>query len=323
MKVNAVLVVGGSGFIGRHLVASLAAAGIRVTVPARRRERAKHLILLPTVDVVECDVMAPGVLEQLCAGKQAAVNLAGVLHSRRGRGDERGPNDYGPDFARVHVELPQAIVSACRAAGVPRLLHVSALGASASGPSEYQRSKGIGEQAVLAAEDLSVSVFRPSVVFGPEDRFLNQFACMARYLPVIAVPCPQAKFQPVYVGDVARAMHYALEEPAARGKAFELCGPAVYTLRELVEFCCAAIGRRRVVIGLPDRLSYLQAWTLEHLPGRLMTRDNYRSMQVPNTCEAPFPFRLEPHSLEAVAPAYLAPSGPRERYPQLRWRARR
>src|SRR5574339_107804 len=126
MKVSAVLVVGGSGFIGRHLVASLAAAGIRVTVPARRRERAKHLILLPTVDVVECDVMAPGVLEQLCAGKQAAVNLAGVLHSRRGRGDERGPNDYGPDFARVHVELPQAIVSAARATGARRVLHVSA-----------------------------------------------------------------------------------------------------------------------------------------------------------------------------------------------------
>jgi NADH dehydrogenase len=323
MKVHAVLVVGGSGFIGRHLVASLAAAGIGVTVPARRRERAKHLILLPTVDVVECDVMAPGVLERLCAGKQAVVNLAGILHSRRGRGDERGPNDYGPDFARIHVELPQAIVSACRAAGVPRLLHVSALGASPGGPSEYQRSKGIGEQAVLAAEDLSVSVFRPSVVFGPEDRFLNQFACMARYLPVLAVPCPRAKFQPVYVGDVARAMHYALEEPTARGKTFELCGPAVYTMRELVEFCCAAIGRRRLVLGLSDRLSYLQAWTLEHLPGQLMTRDNYRSMQVPNTCDAPFPFRLQPHSLEAVAPTYLAPSGPRERYPQLRWRARR
>ena len=323
MKFGSVLVVGGSGFIGRHLVASLAAAGVKVTVPSRRRERAKHLILLPTVDVDEADIMAPGVLERLCAGKQAVYNLVGILHGRRGRRDERGPNDYGPDFARVHVELPQAIVAACRAAGARRLLHISALGASPKAPSEYLRSKAIGEQALLAADDLEVTVFRPSVVFGPEDTFLNRFASFAKLLPVIGVPCPEAKFQPVYVGDVARAMHFALDEPEARGKAFELCGPRVYTMKQLVELVCAATGRRRLVIGLPDRLSYFQAWMLEHLPGKLMTRDNYRSMQVPNTCGAPFPFHLQPQALEAVAPAYLAPSGPRERYPQLRWRARR
>jgi NADH dehydrogenase len=323
MKFSNVLVVGGSGFIGRHLVASLAAAGVRVTVPSRRRERAKHLILLPTVDVVEADVMAPGVLERLCAGKQAVYNLVGILHGRRGRRDERGPNDYGPDFARVHVELPQAIVAACRATGTRRVLHISALGASPTAPSEYLRSKSIGEHALLAAEDLDVTVFRPSVVFGPEDTFLNRFAWFAKLLPLIGVPCPEAKFQPVYVGDVARAMHFALEEPEARGKAYELCGPRTYTMKQLVEFVCAVTGKPRLVIGLPDRLSYLQAWTLEHLPGKLMTRDNYRSMRVPNTCSAPFPFHLQPLALEAIAPSYLAPSGPRERYPQLRWRARR
>src|SRR5918999_1789491 len=323
MKLSSVLVVGGSGFIGRHLVASLAAAGVRVTVPSRRRGRAKHLILLPTVDVIEADVMAEGVLQRLCAGKQAVYNLVGILHSRRGRRHERGANDYGPDFARAHVELPQAIVAACRTMGVRRLLHMSALGASLDAPSEYLRSKGIGENAVLAAEDLEVTVFRPSVVFGPEDTFLNRFAKLARVAPVFAVPCPDAKFQPVYVGDVARALHYALEEPEARGKAYELCGPRVYTLKQLVEAVCAMTGRRRLVSGLPERLSYLQAWMLEHLPGKLMTRDNYRSMQVANTCTGPFPFHLQPQALEAVAPAYLAPSGPRERYSPLRWRARR
>ena len=327
MTPKGVLVVGGSGFIGRHLVASLAAAGLDVIVPSRRRERAKHLILLPTVDVVQADVMAPGVLERLCSGKQAVYSLVGVLHSRRGRRDQRGPNDYGPDFARFHVELPQAIVTACRNTGVGRLLHVSALGASPTGPSEYLRSKGIGERAVLAAEDLDVTVFRPSVVFGPEDAFLNRFAQMARFLPVMAVPCPEARFQPVYVGDVARALHFALEEPEARAKTFELCGPHVYTLRELVKWVLAVSGRRRLVLGLPDRLSYLQAWMLEHLPGKLMTRDNYRSMQAPNICSAPFPFRLQPQTLEAAASGYLAPGTaamrPRERYPQLRWRARR
>jgi NADH dehydrogenase len=323
MKFANVLVVGGSGFIGRHLVASLAAAGIRVTVPSRRRERAKHLILLPTVDVVEADVMESGVLERLCAGKQAVYNLVGILHSRRGRADERGPNDYGPDFARIHVELPQAIVAACRAKGVRRILHISGIGASPDAPSEYLRSKGIAERALLAAEDLDVTLFRPSVVFGPEDKFLNRFALMAKLLPLIAVPCPGARFQPVYVGDVARALHYALEEPEARAQVYELGGPRVYTMKELVQFVCAALHRRRLVFGLPDRLSYLQAWMLEHLPGKLMTRDNYRSMQVPNTTQARFPFRLQPQSLEVVARAYLAPSGPRERYPRLRWRARR
>ena len=310
MKFDNLLVVGGTGFLGRHLVATLAARGKRVTVPARRRERAKHLILLPTVDVVDADVCAPGVLERLVAGRDAVINLAGILHG---------------DFQRLHVELPQAIVNACRARGVKRLVHVSALGASREGPSEYQRSKGLGEQAVMAASDLQVTVFRPSVVFGPEDRFLNLFATFARYLPALALACPEAQFQPIYVGDVARVMAEALDEPESFGRRFDLCGPRRYTLRELLDYVCAVTGRRRMVIGLPYRLSLAQAWLLEHLPGKLMTRDNVRSMQVPNVCTDPeaFPAGLMPQALEAIAPSYLAPSGPRERYPQLRWRARR
>lgn len=323
MKIDNVLVLGGSGFIGRHVVAALAARAIKVTVPARRRERAKHLILLPTVDVVETDILAPGRLDALARGKQAVINLVGILHGRPGRRDERGPNGYGPDFARVHVELPQAIVAACRARGVQRLIHLSALGASPSAPSEYLRSKAIGERAVLAADDLDTTVFRPSVVFGPEDRFLNTFAQLARLFPVLPIACPAARFQPVYVGDVARALMAALHEPDTYGKTYELCGPREYTLKALVEFVCAATGRHRLVVGLPDRLSYAQAFVMEKLPGQLLTRDNYRSMQVPSVCSSPFPFNLQPQALDAVAPTYLAPSGPRERYPQLRWRARR
>ena len=285
--------VGGAGFLGRHLAAELARRMVRVTVPTRRRERAKHLILLPTVDVVEADVNEPGVLERLARGRDALINLVGVLH--------------GPDFQRPHVELPLAMVSACRASGVRRLLHVSALGASPEAPSEYLRSKARGEQALLAAEDLGVTVFRPSVVFGPEDRFLNTFATLARFLPGLALACPQARFQPVYVGDVAQAMADALEAGAARGMVYELCGPRVYTLKELVEYVCAATGRRRLVVGLPPALSYLQARLLEYSPGPLMTRDNYYSMQVPNVCPegCTLPFGLEAHALEAIAPAYL------------------
>jgi len=323
MKHNSVLVVGGSGFLGRHLVAALAGRGVKVVVPTRRRERAKHLILLPTVDVVQTDIFAPGVLEGLAAGRQAVINLVGILHGRRGRPDERGPNDYGPDFARVHVELPQALLAAARATGARRVLHVSALGVAPGAPSEYLRSKAFGEQAVLAADDLDVTVFRPSIVFGPEDRFLNNFATLLKLLPGMAVPCPDARFQPVYVGDVARAMVAALDDPQTRGKVYELCGPQAYTMKQLVEYVCAATGRRRLIVGLSDRLSYLQARLMEWTPGPLMTRDNYYSMQVPSVCTGSFPFGIQPQPLEAVAPAYLAPSGPRQRYPQLRWRARR
>jgi uncharacterized protein YbjT (DUF2867 family) len=308
MKADKVLVLGGSGFIGRHLVAQLARREIKVTVPSRRRERAKHLILLPTVDVVDADVGDHAVLERLVRGQDAVVNLVGILHG---------------DFDRAHAELPQAIVAACRAAGVRRLLHMSALGADVHGPSEYQRSKAKGEQAVREAKDLDVTVFRPSVAFGPEDRFLNRFAAMARFMPVLAVPCPQARFQPVYVGDVARAMAAALDDNASHAKVYELGGPHEYTLKQLVELVCSLTERRRLVIGLPDWASRMQAFVLEKLPGRLLTRDNYRSMQVPNTTRAPFPFGIVPQALEAGAPAYLLPSGPRERYPQLRWRARR
>jgi NADH dehydrogenase len=286
------LILGGAGFLGRHLAAELARRAVEVTVPSRRRERAKHLIVLPAVDVVEADINAPGVLERLARGRDAVINLVGILHG---------------NFERAHVELPKAIVAACRASGVPRLLHVSALGAAPDAPSEYQRSKARGEQVVLGAEGLAVTVFRPSVVFGPEDRFLNTFACLARYLPVLALACPQARFQPVYVGDVARALAEALDEPEAHGKRYDLCGPREYTLKALVEYACAATGRHRLVLGLPPSLSYLQARLLEWSPGPLMTRDNYHSMQVPNVCakDCTLPFGLAPTALEAVAPAYL------------------
>jgi NADH dehydrogenase len=303
-----VLVLGGSGFIGRHFVAQLARAELRVTVPSRHRERAKYLILLPTVDVVQADILAPGVLERLMRDQDVVVNLVGILHG---------------DFERMHVELPRAIVAACRATGVKRLLHMSALGADVNGPSAYQRTKGEGERVVLEARDLHVSVFRPSVVFGPEDRFLNRFAAMARFLPVLAVPCPHARFQPVYVGDVALAMMSAIDDTESYGRVYELGGPREYEMEQLVELVCAMTGRHRIVVGLPPRLSYAQAWLLEHLTGRLMTRDNYNSMQVPNTTSVPFPYGIAARPLEGIAPAYLRPSGPRERYPQLRWRARR
>lgn len=323
MKLENFLVLGGSGFVGRHLVAALAARGANVTVPTRRRERAKSLILLPTVEVVEADIHEPQTLARLAHGKDAVVNLIGILHSRRGRADERGPNDYGPDFARVHVEFPQAVVAACRAGGVKRLLHMSALGATLDAPSEYLRSKAIGEQAALAAEDLAVSVFRPSVIFGPDDSFLNLFVTLARFTPILSLPCAQARFQPVYVGDVVAAMLAALDHPESAGKRYDLCGPRQYSLEELVRAACEAAHLKRWLLPLPDWFSYLQATVLEYLPKPLLTRDNYRSMQRPNVCDCPFPFGIQPVALEVAASAWLAPSAPRTRYSAMRWRARR
>jgi uncharacterized protein YbjT (DUF2867 family) len=309
LKYQNFLVVGGAGFVGRHLVAALAARGASVTVPTRRRERAKHLIMLPTVDVVEADLRDPAALAALAAGRDAVVNLAGILH--------------GPDFKLAHVELAQAVVNACHSAGVKRLLHMSALGADPSAPSEYLRTKGIGERAVLAADDLEATVFRPSVIFGPEDQFLNRFELLSSLFPVIALPKADARFQPVYVGDVVKAMLAALDSREAGGKRYDLCGPREHTLRELMEFVCAATGRKRLVVGLPDSLAYLQAWAMELMPVKLLTRDNLLSMRVPSVCDCAFPFGIQPVALETAAPAWLAPSGPRERYPQLRWKAKR
>jgi len=318
-----ILVIGGSGFIGSHFVAALAARGARVTVPVRRRERAKHLITLPTVDVVSADVCDAQVLSRLLAGKDAVVNLVGILHGRHGRADERGPNGYGPDFARLHVELPQAIVAACRERGVRRVLHMSALGAAPDAPSEYLRSKGIGEKVMLAAEDLDVTVLRPSVVFGPEDAFLNMFARLAGMLPVLAIACPEARFQPVYVGDVVRALVAALDESHPGPRSHDLCGPRVYMLRELVQYVCSVTGKRRLIVGLPDALARQMARLLEMAPSPLLTRDNLASMSLPSTSMNPMPYGIEPVAMERAAPAWLAPAGPRERYPEMRFRARR
>jgi uncharacterized protein YbjT (DUF2867 family) len=319
MEYTNVLLIGGSGFVGSHAAHVLTERGYRVTVPTRRRERAKHLLPLPTIDVVEADVNDAAQLSQLMTGQDAVINLVGLLHSRNG-------TPYGPDFSQAHVELPKKIVAAAKQRGVRRLLHVSALNAERSGPSQYLRSKADGEAAVReAGSDVPWTIFRPSVIFGPGDSFLNMFAELARRFPVLPLGCPDARFQPVYVEDVAASIADSLTHLDSHGETFELCGPKVYTLRQLVEYAAELVGVHRLIVGLPDSLSYLQAMMLEFAPGKtLMSRDNYYSMQVDAVCPGcTLPFGRRPVALESVAPAYLAHHVPRARYFPFREKARR
>jgi uncharacterized protein YbjT (DUF2867 family) len=324
MQLSNILVIGGSGFIGRHIVTRLAGRGLRVTVPTRRQARARHLILLPTVDVVECDVHDDAALNRLVSDQDAVINLVGILHGSRGKRGSR----YGPEFARVHVELPRRIVAACRQHGVERLLHMSAIGADPDGPSMYQRSKGDGE-AIVQKSQLDWTIFRPSVVFGPEDRFLNLFAKLAKFFPVLPIGCANAKFQPVWVGDVAAAFDHALDKLETFGKIYELAGPHIYTLRQLVKFAAQASGHDRPVIALPEALTRLQALLMELAPGQpLMSRDNLDSMKVDNIASTqpywPAPeLEISLTPMQAEAPFYLPGTHTRTRFSLYRARAGR
>ena len=318
MNPKRVVIVGGSGFIGSAIANRLCEAGVKVLIPTRRRSRAGHVLLLPNADVVETDVHDPAALARLFEDADAVINTVGVLHSRPG-------TPFGPDFARAHVELPQKIVTACRTAGVARLVHISALGADANGPSEYQRSKAAGEHAIEAAgPDIAWTILRPSVVFGRGDSFLNLFADLARMFPVLPLTGASCRFQPVYVEDVAEAVYQSLTRPDAAGQTFELAGPTVYTLRQLVEYVSALVGKPRPIIGLPEGIGMVQARLMEFAPQPLMSRDNVRSMRVDNVASGePQPFGLKPTALEAVAPAWLGTASPRAFYYPFRRHARR
>lgn len=319
MKQGRVLMVGGSGFVGSAVVRQLAAAGMSVTVATRRRERARQLLVFPTVDVVEADVHDPAALERLMHGCSAVISLVGILQGGYGR-------PYGAGFSRAHVELPAKLGAAVARAGVPRVVHVSALKAASDAPSGYLRSKAAGEAALIAAApEAAVTCFRPSVVFGADDAFLNLFARLQRIFPVLPLACADAQFQPVWVEDVAATIVTSLDRSESFGQTYDLCGPRIWTLRELVRLAGATSGHPRPVLGLPDGLGWLQAWAMECVPGAPMSRDNVLSMQLPNTCAAGcgLPFGRVAMPLESVVGSYLGDGGLRAHYATYRERARR
>jgi uncharacterized protein YbjT (DUF2867 family) len=315
MKIRNVCLLGATGFVGRALAARLYDEGIEARVITRQRMRASRLLVLPTLDLRVADPHDEEALTRHFAGMDAVVNLVGILH-------EGG----GATFQSAHVDLPRKVANACRAAGVPRLVHMSALGASESAPSEYLRSKARGEASLRqgAGDALGITIFRPSVIYGAHDGFLNLFARLVAAFPVIPLAAADARFQPIWVEDVARAMAHALRHPAP-GRTYELGGPRAYTLAELVAFVARVTGKRRAIVALPSWAGRLQATAFEFLPGKLITRDNLLSMSVPNTCSGPFPevFGFQPAALETVVPGYLAGASVKGRYDAYRNRAGR
>lgn len=308
MKIDSVCMLGGTGFVGSQLVARLISGGRRVKVITRRRQRHRDLLVLPGVELIEGDVHDPATLRRHFTGCEAVVNLVGILN-------EKGHDGSG--FRRAHVDLARHVMEACRATGVRRLLHMSALNAdSAGGPSHYLRTKGEAENLVRAqAGDTRVTVFRPSVIFGPGDSFLNRFAGLLRISPVLPLACPDARFAPVYVGDVADRFAESLEDRESFGQRYDLCGPRIYTLMELVRYTARTMGVRRLIIGLPDWASKLQATVFEYVPGKPFSLDNLRSLQKDSVCPGG---GTCPTALETVAPGYLGHQDRESRIQRLR-----
>ncbi|MDB5870067.1 MAG: NAD-dependent epimerase/dehydratase [Polaromonas sp.] len=300
-----ILIFGGTGFVGTQVCEKLNQLQCRVTVATRRSANARHLQLLPLLDVAEINLHDSAALAALVAGHDAVINLIAILH-----GSEEA-------FQKVHVKWPLDLARACKAAGVRRLVHISALGAAPDSPSRYQRSKARGEAALLGS-GLDVTALRPSVIFGAGDKFLNTFVKLQQVFPVIPLAGSQARFQPVWVGDVASAVVRCLQDAATIGQVYEACGPDVFTLRQLVQLAgrYAGIGRGqgRPVIGLPGALARVQAFFMELAPGEpMLSRDNLDAMKTDNVASGKLPglqaLGIAPASLQAIGPTYLGASG--------------
>ena len=297
-----ILLLGGTGFVGRHLCQALARLQYRVTVPTRNPSRAPALRLLPGLELVPVDVHDEAALARLLPGHDAVVNLVAILHGS------------AFDFERVHVALVKKIAGACVTAAVPRLVHISALGAGKDAPSMYQRSKAAGE-AVIEASPLDWTVLRPSVIFGEGDQFLTLFARLQAVLPVMPLAGADTLFQPVWVGDVVEAIAQCLQRDDTGKRVYEACGPERFSLRQLVQMAGRWSGHVRPVIGLPSPVARLQALLMEMAPGpTLMSRDNLDSMKVDNVASGSLPgldaLGITPHALSAIAPAYLGTAAP-------------
>jgi len=316
MQPARILILGGTGFVGHMLCEALTTAfgsgGTRLRVPTRKLRHAREIQMLPLVDVIEADVHDDATLDTLVAGCDVVVNLIAILHGSAAQ------------FDHVHVQLPRRIAAACSRQGVKRLVHVSALGVGPDAPSNYLRSKTAGE-AVLQQAGLALTVLRPSVVYGADDHFLNLFASLQAVAPFMPLAHADAQFQPVWVCDLAAALAACVQQPATAGHTYEICGPEVMTLADIVRAAGRWSGHPRPVLPIPDAAGQLQALLLEALPGEpMMSRDNLASMQVPNVATGKLPtlkdLGITPAAMASIAPEYLG--GGRVHEALNRYRAR-
>ncbi len=310
MTSGTVCIFGGSGFVGHHIVNQLYADGWQVIIPSRHPQRHRDLLVQPGVSLIHITHFNDVTLKQLLKDCDVVINLIGILN------ESQHSNNT---FHEIHVALARQILRACQANAVPRLLHMSALNADAArGPSCYLRSKGEAENIIhqANAENLHVTSFRPSVIFGPEDSFINRFAALLRITPLLPLACPNARFAPVYVADVARAFVGAINNKFTFGRHYNLCGPREYSLKELVEYTAQTAGLKRKIIGLGDGLSRLQARVLEKVPGKPFTMDNYNSMKQDSVCsdDCTEELGLQLTPLESVVPQYLGKQTLKDRF---------
>lgn len=296
-----VTVFGGGGFIGRHIVQRLAAAGHSIRIAGRDTERAARLCTMGGVGQitpVAASITDEASSARAVAGADIVINLVGILFESR-----------AGDFQRIQAEGAGRVARLAAAAGAKQLLHLSAIGADAGSPSLYAQTKAAGEAAVLAAFPGAI-ILRPSVVFGAEDQFFNRFAGLAALLPFMPVVAGETRFQPVYVGDVADAAMAALADPSAAGEVFELGGPRVMSMRQVLRYILDVTGRRRPMIALPEGFVRLQARLGELLPTPPLTRDQLillgKDNVVSPNAQGFQALGIEPKAVEAIVPAYLA-----------------
>ena len=290
-----ITITGGTGFVGREICRHPALQSCEIQVITRDASAAAELLDQENVRFIEGELTDDRLLDETLAGNKAVIHLIGILN-------EKGDNGLGFDL--VHHQLPRLLANACVRSGVRRFVHMSALNADATaGSSYYLRSKGAGEDAVHALEpQLQVTSFRPSVIFGPDDSFVNRFDQLLKLAPMMPLACPEARFAPVYVGDVAERFVSAIDDASLHGQRIELCGPREYSLIELVKYIAEAAGRSRMIFGLPDLASRMQAGMLEYFPGKPFSLDNYRSLQTDSVCHCE---QREPTTLESIVPTYL------------------
>ncbi len=294
-----VVIIGGNGFIGTNLVSSLSGGDYFVNVLVRKRERSKHLWLLPRTDVIEYENTVSSLKTKL-VDTDIIINLVGVLQSSLGE-------PWGEEFDDAHVQLTKNIVGAAKSTGCNKIIHISALGSGHNAPSMYLRSKAAGEK-ILHDSEFNVTILRPSVVFGSGDKFLTMFAKMHRFLPLIPLASYNSLFQPIYVGDLVKIIQLCMNQNTNENKIYDCVGPEVFSLGELVELAGILSRRKKLVVPLPDFIARFQAFIMEKIPGpTLLSRDNLNSASIPNisqNSENIFPLK-NPTDIKSIAASYL------------------